>query len=232
MESRILGVFLSRFDGSARAFARAAIFVLAGSWGGVAIAQDGDREVVGGDPIFDPDLDRRVIGEAKIDARDIEFGVHAGLLSIEDFGSDVMYGVSLGYHVTEDFFVESFVGMSEGGKTSFELLAGDVVLLTDDQREFRFYNVSLGYQLLPGESFIGGRRAFNSAMYAAAGVGATDFAGDRRLTWNIGVGYRLLFNDWLALRVDIRDYIFDIDVIGEDKITHNIAIAGGLTVFF
>lgn len=228
MESGILHILLRARAGAAMA-ARAAV-LLSACWGGAALAQDG--EVVGGDPVFNPEFDRRVIAEAKIDARDIELGVYAGFLSIEDFGSDAMFGASVGYHVTEDFFVEALLGMSRAGKTSFELLAGDAVLLTDDERDFRFYSVSLGYQLLPGESFIGGRRAFNSGMYVAGGFGATEFAGDRRLTWNLGVGYRLLFNDWLALRVDIRDYLFDIDVIGEDKTTHNIAIAGGLTVFF
>lgn len=224
MESGILHILLKR----ARACAAASLLCAAG--GGMALAQDGD--VGGGDPIFTPTPERRAIAEAKIDASDIELGIHAGFISIEDFGSDTLLGASLGYHVTEDFFVEAMIGMAEAGRTSFELLAGDVVLLTADERDFRYYNVSLGYQLLPGESFIGGRRAFNSGMYLAGGIGATEFAGDRRLTWNLGVGYRLLLKDWLALRIDIRDHLFDVDVIGEDKTTHNIAIAGGLTVFF
>ncbi len=223
MEGRILGFLLMR----ATALALAAILSA-----GAAIAQDDESEVVGGDPLFDPEVDRRTITEAKIDARDIEIGVYAGFLSIEDFGSDAMYAATLAYHVTEDAFIEAMIGSGEAGRTSFELLAGDVMLLTDAQREYRFYNLSIGYNLLPGESFIGGRRAFNSAMYVAGGIGATDFAGDRRMTWNIGVGYRILFRDWLALRIDIRDHLFDIDVIGEDKTTHNIAVAGGVTVFF
>lgn len=223
MEGRILGVLLTRAAMSA---------LVAVLWIGAALAFDGEGEVVGGDPLFDPAVDRRAIGEAKIDARDIEVGVYTGVLSIEDFGSDVMFAATLAYHVTEDVFIETMIGTGEGGRTSFELLAGDVMLLTDAQREYRFYNLSLGYHLLPGESFIGGRRAFNSAMYVIGGIGATEFAGDRRLTWNIGVGYRILFRDWLSFRVDIRDHLFDIDVIGEDKTTHNIAITGGMTVFF
>lgn len=223
MEGRILGVFLMRV---------AMILMVAASWFGVACAEEGTDEVIGGDPLFDPEVERREIGEIRIDARDLEIGVYAGVLSIEDFGSDVMIAASLGYHITEDVFVEAMFGAGEAGRTSFELLAGDVTLLTDAQRDYRYYNVSLGYHLLPGESFIGGERAFNSAMYVAGGIGATEFAGDRRLTWNIGVGYRILFRDWLSLRVDIRDHLFDIDVIGEDKTTHNIAIAGGISVFF
>ena len=135
MESGILRILLMRRTRSALAFARAALLAAA-CWTTVAAAQNDDGGIVGGDPIFTPEPERRAISEAKIDARDIELGLYAGFISIEDFGSDALFGASLGYHVTEDFFVEALVGMSEAGKTSFELLAG-------------FESLSLGYQLLP-----------------------------------------------------------------------------------
>ncbi len=37
---------------------------------------------------------------------------------------------------------------------------------------------------------------------------------------------------WLALHADVRDHMFDIDVLGEDKTAHNIEIHAGATVFF
>ena len=48
----------------------------------------------------------------------------------------------------------------------------------------------------------------------------------------MGVGYRLLLNDSLALRIDVRDHIYDRDVFGEDETTNNIEWTTGLTVFF
>ena len=104
---------------------------------------------------FEPHVERRTIDEADIHARDIELGLFGGLISVEDFGSSSLLGGSLGYHLTEDFFVEGAYGTAKAGKTSFERLAGDVQLLTDSERKFRFYDLSLGYHLLPGESFIG-----------------------------------------------------------------------------
>ena len=40
-------------------------------------------------------------------ARISRLAIFAGLMSIEDFGSDAVYGVRLAYHVTEGFFVEA-----------------------------------------------------------------------------------------------------------------------------
>ncbi|HFE32118.1 MAG TPA: outer membrane beta-barrel domain-containing protein, partial [Gammaproteobacteria bacterium] len=104
--------------------------------------------------------------------------------------------------------------------------------LTDSGRILSYYNVSLGYNLLPGEAFIGRNWAFRTALYVIAGAGSTTFAGDDRFTINFGAGYRFLATDWLALHVDVRDHIFDIDVLGYSKTAHNLETTAGLSVFF
>ena len=74
--------------------------------------------------VIDPQVERREIKEPKIDREDFEAGGYVGIMSIEDFGTNVVYGVRLAYHVTEGFFVEGTVGQTEGGLTSFEVLSG------------------------------------------------------------------------------------------------------------
>jgi outer membrane beta-barrel protein len=209
----------------------AAVLVMAAGAGGARAAEN-DADMIGSAPVFQPRVERRVIDEAAIRARDFEVGIFGGLISIEDFGSSALIGGSLGYHMTEDFFVEAVYGTAKAGKTSFERLAGDVQLLSDSERQYRSYDLSLGYSLLPGESFIGARHAFASDMYLIGGIGATQFAGDRRFTWNFGAGYRLVLTDWLALRADVRDHVFANDITGTDKTTHNIDMRVGITSFF
>jgi hypothetical protein len=46
------------------------------------------------------------------------------------------------------------------------------------------------------------------------------------------VGYRLLMTDSVALHVDFRDHLFDIDLLGEEKTAHNLEAHIGFTVFF
>ena len=182
--------------------------------------------------VIDPEVERREIKEPKIDREDFEIGAFVGIMSIEDFGSDLSYGLRFAYHLTEGFFVEGTAGYSRAGLTSFEVLSGDARLLSDSERDLYYYNLNVGYNILPGEVFIGEGRAYNTSLYVIAGLGSTTFAGDDRFTVNFGAGYRFLLNDSVALHIDFRDHLFDIDVIGEEKTAHNLEGTLGVTVFF
>jgi outer membrane beta-barrel protein len=196
------------------------------------IGEDTIGDSLRSEPVVQPEIARREIVEPDIDEEDFEVGGFVGFLSIEDFGTSPVYGARLAYHVTEDIFLEAAAGTSTADKTSYELLSGNVQLLTDDERDFTYYNLSAGYNLLPGEAFFFDRFALNSQLYLMVGVGNTRFAGNDEFTVNVGVGYRLLVNDWLALHLDARDHMFESDLLGETKSTHNIEAHGGLTIFF
>jgi outer membrane beta-barrel protein len=182
--------------------------------------------------VISPEVERRDAKEPAIDREDFEVGAFVGIMSVEDFGSNTVYGARLAYHITEGMFVEGAVGRTDTGLTSFESLSGGARLLTDSERELTYYNVSLGYNILPGEVFIGEGRAYNTQLYLIAGLGSTRFAGDDRFTVNVGAGYRFLLTDAVALHLDFRDHLFDIDLLGEDKTAHNLEAHLGFTVFF
>ncbi|MEX2123846.1 MAG: outer membrane beta-barrel domain-containing protein [Woeseia sp.] len=182
--------------------------------------------------VIDPQVERRDIREPQIDTEDFEVGAFAGIMSIEDFGSDLVYGARIAYHITEGFFVEGTIGQSEAGLTSFEELSGGAPILSDSDREFTYYNLSLGYNLFPGEVFLGEGRAFNTSLYLIGGLGSTKFAADDRFTVNVGAGYRFLITDSIALHLDFRDHLFDTDLLGTEKTVHNIEAHVGMTLFF
>jgi outer membrane beta-barrel protein len=183
-------------------------------------------------PVIEPQVERRQIRRARIDTEDFELGAYFGILSIEDFESHTVYGGRLAYHLTEDFFIEGTIGQSKAGRTSYETLAGSASLLDDDDRDYTYYALSVGWNALPGEVFIGENRAYNSAFYLVAGIGSTNFAGDDRFTVSGGFGYRILPTDWLAVHFDVRDHVFDIDLLGEKKIVNNLEAHLGLSIFF
>ncbi|GAA0855414.1 outer membrane beta-barrel domain-containing protein [Aliiglaciecola litoralis] len=181
--------------------------------------------------VIEPDLQRRDINESNIDSENIEIGVFVGVLSIEDFSSSTVVGASVAYHVNEDFFVQANYGQSEAGRTSFEILSGGAPFLTDEERDYSYYNLSLGYNL-NGEVFLTKNLVFNSATYFTLGAGSTDFGGDDRFTLSIGAGYKLLLTDYFAVHVGLKDHIFNSEIIGEEKSTHNIEYGIGATFFF
>ena len=184
------------------------------------------------EPIIDPQVERREIRRTRIDTEDFELGAYVGIMSIEDFESNAVYGARLAYHLTEDFFLEGTLGQTRAGRTSYEDLSGSADLLTDSERDYTYYALSMGWNALPGEVFIGKNRAYNSAFYLIAGLGSTRFAGDDRFTVSGGFGYRILPSDWIAVHFDVRDHVFDIDLLGEKKIVNNLEAHLGLSIFF
>ncbi|AHI27666.1 outer membrane beta-barrel domain-containing protein [Marinobacter similis] len=191
-----------------------------------AMAADDDR------PLIEPDVTPVPVDESLIDTENFEVGAFVGFLTIEDFESSLVYGGKLTYHLSESFFFEAGVGFAEAGETSFEKLAGNVEVLTEDERDYTYYNINLGYNVLPGEAFLTENYAFNTNFYLIAGAGATDFAGDTRFTVNAGAGYQVLLTDSVAVHLGVRQHFYRIDVLGSEKTSINTEVSSGLSVFF
>ncbi|WP_096086931.1 outer membrane beta-barrel domain-containing protein [Agaribacterium haliotis] len=188
-----------------------------------------DEEILEG--VINPDLERRQIDEGKIDSENFEFGLSAGVMSIEDFGTHNSVALHMAYHISEDWFLEGTYGASQAGLTSYEYLAAQD-LLTEEERDLSYFDMSLGLNLLPGEIFLGEKHAFNAAMYVLAGVGSTQFGGDEYFTANYGAGVRFFTTDWLALRMGFNNRIFTHSIFGVDKTVQNLEANIGLSLFF
>lgn len=183
------------------------------------------------DDVISPDLERRKIDEDKLDSENIEVGFYAGVISVEDFGSNDLYGARLGLAITEDFFLEANVGSATLSETSYEELSGNVRLLSDKDREMIYYNLGLGINLFPGEVYIW-RWAFNSNIYLIGGAGNTEFVDTEFFTYYFGGGWRLFLTDWLALRMDFRNHVMEHELFGEPKKIQNLEGHMGLSLFF
>ncbi|MFT5082114.1 MAG: outer membrane beta-barrel protein [Lentisphaeria bacterium] len=196
-----------------------------------AHAQDEDeseRTVL--DAVIEPDLDRLAIQEDKIDSENFEIGFFAGVISVEDFGTNNVFGYRMAYHISEDFFLEGAYGITEIGETTAEtLFAVDIV---GDDHKLDYYNMSLGINLFPGEIFMGSNYAFNADVYLILGAGNTRFGGDEFFTYNFGGGFRMYVTDWLAFRLDFRNHLLTHNVLGQEKSIQNLETHAGLSLFF
>lgn len=182
------------------------------------------------DQVIQPEIDRRDINTPRIDTEDFELGIFGGLLSVEDFGAEPVYGVRLAYHVSEDFFVEGVYGLSTvSDQALFDL---GLSLFPTREQELAYYALSVGYNLFPGEIFLGRRNARTSSLYLLGGVGNTSFAREDHFTLNVGLGLRILPTDWLALHVTLRDYVFESDILGSAESKNNFEWTFGLSGFF
>lgn len=178
-----------------------------------------------------PEVARRDVKLPRFPSKDWSIALFGGSWSTQNFGSSAVGGIKLGYHLSEDFFVEAAVGATQVSDDSFrQILPGGVFV--DDKERLSYYNLSVGYNLLPGEVFLGSKRALATAFYLIGGVGSTRFVDQRRQTVNVGFGWRVLAFDRAAIQLDVRDHVFSIDLLGRRETTQNVELTAGLAYYF
>lgn len=181
--------------------------------------------------VVDPKVDRRDVRVPKFPSKDFEIGAFVGTYSTQNFGSNAVAGLKAGYHITEDIFVEAAFGSTKVSDETFrQILPGGVFV--NETEKLSYYNLSAGYNILPGEVFIGRNIAKASQFYVIAGVGSTKFIDQKRQTVNVGFGMRMYFTDKMAVQVDMRDHIFSLDLLGKRQNTQNLELSAGFTYFF
>ncbi len=179
--------------------------------------------------VIEPDIYRRDIVVPRIDTENFEITAYYGVLDIEDFGTEPAYGLRAAYHVTEDFFIEGAIGMSETSDETLENLTTFNILQDED---VTYYNVSIGYNIFPGEVFLGSDIAMTSSFYLMFGVGNVEFNEEDEFAYNIGFGLKVLPTDWLSFRFDVRDIVYETDLLGDNEFTNNFEVTANVGVFF
>jgi outer membrane beta-barrel protein len=179
-----------------------------------------------------PQVERRDLKLPKFPSKDIEVAAFAGVYSTENFGANAVYGLRLGYHITEDFFVQANLAQTKVNDEAFRQLLPGGGIFPQPEEKLTYYNVSAGWNILPGEVFIGSNRAKATAVYLLGGVGSTKLAERRRQTLNFGVGMRLLLAERAGLHLEMRDHVFSIDLLGPKQSTHNLELTGGFAWYF
>jgi outer membrane beta-barrel protein len=197
----------------------------------LAQAQPAPQPAAADTQVVVPQVERRTVKPPRFPSNDFEIGLFAGTFSTQNFGSSAVYGLRLGYHITEDVFVEGAFGQTKVSDEAFrQVLPGGIFV--NPTETLSYVNLSAGYNLLPGEVFFGRNVAKASAFYVIGGIGSTKFIDQRRQTFNVGFGTRLLFNDSVAVQADVRDHIFSLDILGRRESTQNLEVTLGVTVFF
>jgi outer membrane beta-barrel protein len=187
--------------------------------------------------VIQPQVDRREIKLPKYPSKDFAIGVFGGTYSTQNFGSSAIGGVRLGYHISEDIFVDAVYAQTKVSDENYrQILPGG--LFAQPEEKLKYYNLSAGYNILPGEVFWGRNLAWASALYVIAGIGNTNFVSSdkvnrrNRQTINFGLGTRVLFWDRVALQVDLRSHHFTLDILGRNESTKNLELTGGVTFYF
>jgi len=203
---------------------------------GLVVVSNGSAEEVIEDSLKDveqvvvPKIYRRDVKAPKIDARDIEFTLYGGVLSMEDFNASPVGGARLAYHVTEDFFLEAGFAVATINDDAFRRFG--LNLFPSEDESFSYYDLAVGYNVLPGEFFWGENHAIPTYLYVIAGVGSFTLVDEDFFSVNFGAGVRLLLTDRFTLHVDVRDRIFENTLLGDEELSNNLEMTLSLGLLF
>jgi outer membrane beta-barrel protein len=178
-----------------------------------------------------PEVPRRDITIPRMPSKDFEIGIFYGTYATQNFGSSGVKGLRFGYHLSEDFFVETVYGQTKVSDELYrQVLPGGV--FSNGGNKLSYYNISAGYNILPGEVFLGAKRARPFSLYLIGGVGSTQFNNQRLATFNYGTGLRVFYSDNVSIQFDARDHVFSLDLLGKRQTTNNLELTLGLTASF
>jgi outer membrane beta-barrel protein len=181
--------------------------------------------------VIEPDVARREIKLPRFPSKDFAVSAFVGSYSAQNFGTSLVYGARLGYHLTEDFFAEAVYAQTKITDEDFRLILPGGIF-PEQEETLTYYNLSIGYNVLPGEVFFGRNVAKASAVYVIAGVGSTHFLEQRRQTLSFGFGMRVLPWERFAIQVDVRDHLYSLDLLGERDTRQDLELTAGVTYYF
>lgn len=182
------------------------------------------------DQVIRPEIDRREITVPRIRARDFEWGFYVGQYNAEAFGVQPVYGARIGYHLSEDYFVEFAIAKSTIVDTNFR--TSGIAVFEEEKTSLYYYHLSAGINLFPGEIFLGRGSAWGSVFYLAGGIGATSFDTFDRITLNLAAGLRVLPSENTSLRIEVREHLYEIDILGTNRFMQNLEVTGGFAKYF
>jgi outer membrane beta-barrel protein len=178
-----------------------------------------------------PQVERREVRVPKFPSNDFSVGAFVGTYATQNFGTSAVAGLRVAYHISEDVFVEGTLAQTKVSDEDFTLvLPGGVI--PENAKTLRYYSLSAGYNILPGEVFVGRNRALASQLFLVGGVGSTSFADQKRQTFNFGFGAKVFLTDRAVVRLDLRDHVFSLDLLGKRRSTQNLELGAGFDYHF
>ena len=149
-----------------------------------------------------------------LDNEYFEFGVNLGVINVQDFTSEFGIGLQATFSASENFFLQFNFLQADIAESSFEAQIGQSFSGSD--RQYRHYDLLVGYNIFDGEIFLGNGKANLSSLYVVGGFGSNQFGGEEVFSSTLGLGYKIGLTRKINLHVNYRNYLYNSSlVLGE-----------------
>jgi outer membrane beta-barrel protein len=158
-----------------------------------------------------------------------ELGVRGGQYVSDLFDMSYVVGALYAYHLTEDFAVEasaSYTRMRSGGGPELERI---FTVLGGQKRQSLLFFSNLVWSPLHAK-LQSGSSITHFDVQLTAGAGVVDSALSSGIAGNGGVGFMFMLGRAVALRIDLRDYVYRQELLTRRLIVNDLAITGGVSM--
>jgi outer membrane beta-barrel protein len=162
-----------------------------------------------------------------------ELSAFGGLYAADLLSSSYLVSGAYTFHFSEDLALEASFGYSRANSSLVRIVEDDTsfTALRLDTPVY-IYEGHLLWSIAYGKLrwFSGSISRFD--LYLAFGGGVTDNQTAQGLTGSFGLGFKLFFGQWFAVRVDLRDQLLQQELLGRSEIVNNLAATLGFSIFF
>jgi len=154
-----------------------------------------------------------------------------GFYASDALSSTYSYGGALSFYPSEDFGVELLVTRSP-----MQFRLEEAFTAFDQQTHFAesvaWQGIfSLLWSPIHAKFKFSDTTIIHGDLFAVAGAGRTADPTVMGLTWEAGAGAKLYFNKYFSFRLDLRDFLLPQEVLGRGRITNNVTVLAGLSLW-
>ena len=154
-----------------------------------------------------------------------------GFYASDALSSTYSYGGAVAFYPSEDFGLEFLLT-----RTPMQFRLEQAFTAFDQQTHFSptvaWQGIgSLLWSPIHAKFKFSDTTIIHSDLFVVAGAGRTDDPSVLGLTWEAGLGAKLYFNRFFSFRLDLRDFLLPQEVLGRGRITNNVTILAGLSLW-
>lgn len=192
------------------------------------VNQELEQELVGGRHY------RGVQERSFIKAFRHEFSAMGGYYAADLYSSNWVAGGAYTFHFSEDLALEASVAFTRFHSAvtdAYERRYPEIMVLDRTDKPGTLYFGHLVWSFAYGKLRWMGDGISRFDFNVAFGAGVTDDSTSRGVTASAGIGAKLYFGKWFAVRFDVRDHLLREVLVGDEHLANDVLVTLGASVF-